>query len=181
MFDMAVRLHALRQTGLPIAITAFNGFRDEQQSTRFAELADQGPHEAAQAENIAIASAAGNYDYVLVLVGRVHAMKQPISKNRQEFDPMARRLARYAKTLSLNMRHADGTSWNCTLAAKHDQAAKRIGANDLDCSSHPTKGEAPLGPKPFIKLEQSDPQDGYSNFDGYFWVGPISASPPKLP
>lgn len=181
MFDMAVGLHLLKESGLPVAIVAFNGFEDERQRYRFADLPGQGPHEAAQAENIANASMAQSYDYVLVLVGNLHARKTPITQNGHEFDPMARRLSRYGKAVSLNMRYADGTSWNCVPKPGADRTTKAISQEDLDCGQHPSKGEPEHGPAQFIGLEKADQVDAPLTFDGFFWVGPISASPPKTP
>jgi hypothetical protein len=180
MFDMALELHLLKESGLPVAIVAFNGFEDERQRYRFADLPGQGPHEAAQAENIANASMAQSYDYVLVLVGNLHARKTPISRNGNEFDPMARRLLQYGKVVSLNMRYAGGASWNCLLKPGADRTTKAIAQGDLDCGQHPSKGEPSLGPAMFIGLEEAK-VDGRLTFDGFFWVGAISASPPKIP
>lgn len=181
MFDMTTGLHLLKENGWPVAIVAFNGFEDERQQSRFAGLPGQGPHEAAQAENIAKAAAAQSYDYVLVLVGRMHAQKTPTSRSGIAFDPMARRLSQYGKAVSLNMRHADGTSWNCQLKPGADPTTTAISPEDLECGAHPSEGEPDLGSEPFIGLESTDKVDGPRPFDGFFWVGPISASPPRTP
>lgn len=181
MFDMMVGLHLLKESGLPVAIAAFNGFKDEPQRSRFADLPGQGPHEAAQAENIANASMAQSYDNVLVLVGNLHARKTPIIRNGNEFDPMARHLSQYGKAVSLNMRYADGTAWNCLLKPGADRTTTTIAREDMDCGPHASKGEPELRPEVFIGLEKADPVGGPLIFDGFFWVGPISASPPKTP
>jgi hypothetical protein len=176
MYDLLIRLHRVKQSGAPLSIVAFNGFRDKPQADRFTNLIGQAPWEAAQAENIAIASTSQTYDRVLVLVGNFHAMKTPVSRGGNDFDPMALRLSRYGKTVSLNMRYADGTSWNCIPKPGVD-----LGSDDIDCGPHPTKGEPNLGSEPFIRLEQTDVSNEQSTFDGFFWVGSISASAPKLP
>ena len=181
LYDMTVGLHRLKEGGLRISLVAFNGFKDEQQKAHFSDLHGQGPHEAAQAENIASASTSQTYDYVLVLVGSFHAMKTAISRNGNDFDPMARRLSQYGKLVSLSMRYADGSSWNCLLKPGVDRTSGPISVKDLDCGSHPTNGEPELAEKPFIGLEKSDKPDRELPYDGFFWVGPISASPPKLP
>jgi hypothetical protein len=181
MFDLLVRLHRIKQSGAPLGIVAFNGFRDEQQAARFSNLTGQGPWEAAQAENIATASTSPTYDHVLVLVGNIHAMKTPVSRGGYDFDPMALRLSQYGKTVSLNMRYADGTSWNCLLKPGVDRTKGPVGSDDIDCGPHPTKGEPNLGSEPFIRLEKNDGSNEQSTFDGFFWVGAISASVPKSP
>lgn len=181
MFDMLVRLHRIKQRGAPLGIVAFNGFRDEQQAARFSNLNGQGPWEAAQAENIATASTLATYDYVLVLVGNFHAMKTSVSRGGNDFDPMALRLSKYGKTVSLDMRYADGTSWNCLLKPGVDVTKGPVETDDMDCGPHLTKGESDLGSEPFIRLEQTDEVKGQLTYDGFFWVGSISASVPKLP
>lgn len=181
MFDMLVRLHRIKQRGAPLGIVAFNGFKDEQQAARFSNLNGQGPWEAAQAENIATASTLATYDHVLVLVGNFHAMKTSVSRGGNDFDPMALRLSKYGKTVSLDMRYADGTSWNCLLKPGVDVTKGPVETDDMDCGPHLTKGESDLGSEPFIRLEQTDGANGQSTYDGFFWVGAISASVPKLP
>ena len=181
MFDLLVRLHRIKQGGAPLSIVAFNGFRDEQQADRFSDLTGQGPWEAAQADNIATASTSQTYDHVLVLVGNFHAMRTPVSRGGYDWDPMALHLSRYGKTVTLDMRYGDGTSWNCLLKPGVDRTKGPVGSDDIDCGPHPTKGEPNLGSEPFIRLEQTDAPDEQSAFDGFFWVGAISASAPKSP
>lgn len=113
MFALLVRLHRLAQSGLPIDIVAFSGAKDAEQSKRFSDLPGQGPHEAAQAENIRIAATARPYDRVLVLVGNVHARKRPVAHSGVTFDPMAMRLGPASTIVALNMATAGGTTWDC--------------------------------------------------------------------
>lgn len=181
MYDLLVRLHRVKQSGAHLSIVAFNGFRDKPQADRFTNLTGQGPWEAAQAENIAIASTSQTYDHVLVLVGNFHAMKTPLSRGGDDFDPMALRLSQYGKTVSLNMRYADGTSWNCIPKPGVDWTKGPVGSDDIDCGPHPTTGEPNLGSEPFIRLERTDASNEQPTFDGFFWVGSISASAPKSP
>ena len=173
MFVMLRDLHHLRMQGYSIDITAFNGpAADEQQQARFADLLGQGPHEAVQAENIAIAARAGSYDRVLVLVGSLHAMKQPHNVGSGLFDPMARRLEAYGSVLSLDMKHAGGTSWNL----------------QRDFGVHAATATGSFGRAPFIALHdkagarrKKGGEWRQEYFDGFFWIGRISASPPKAP
>lgn len=178
MFAMLVRLHDLKEKGLPVGIVAFNGDRDEAQSKRFADLAGQGPHEAAQAENIAQATQRANYDRVLVLVGNFHAKKQSVEWGGFRFDPMAVRLNDYGHTLSLNMRYAAGTSWNCVRkAATAVNGEKPRTDEGLDCGNHQTRGSEDLDRPPFIELDAAE-KGATGDYDGFFWVGPITSSPP---
>jgi len=172
VFGMMRDLHRLRLEGYSINIVAFNGARDADQRARFAGLLGQGPHEAAQAENIAMAARGGRYDRVLVLVGNLHAMKQSYNIGSGAFDPMARRLEAYGSVVSLRMKHGGGTAWNC----------------QRDCGVHTAKANGSLEREPFIALHDrkgkwrevaNDWLDAY--FDGFYWLGPVSASPPKAP
>lgn len=165
MFEMLSGLHQLRNEGHAIDIVAFNGIADEDQRTRFADLPSQGPHEAAQAENIGRAAQAGPYDRVLVLVGNLHALKKPYNFGSGRFDPMARRLEAYGSVLSFGMRHAGGTNWSC----------------QRDCAANQAEANASFDRQPFIAF--NDEQDDWlsSKYDGFYWVGAISASPPKSP
>jgi len=181
MFRTTTELHRLKRDGLPISVFVFNGFKDEQQYNRLAHLPFQGPSEAAKAENIREASTLEPYDYVLILVGNFHAIKTSFSRNGIEFDPMARLLSRYGETVSLNMRYADGTSWNCSLKPGVDRTAGGISTDDVVCGANPTKGEAMSRPAPAMALEQADDAGEALPYDGFFWVGSISASPPKSP
>lgn len=167
MFDMIAQLHALKEQGYAVSMATFNGAKDDAQEAKFAHLEAQGPHEAAQAENIHDAANAGHYDIVLTLVGSLHASKQTEDWDGEKFDPMAMHLERYGdKVISLNMRFASGSVWNC----QPNEMAEVI------CASRPDKGYEDLNRSPFINLSQVD--DAY---DGYFWLGPVTASPPKVP
>lgn len=138
MFAMLVHLHALKTTGLPIDIVAFNS--DFAQEKRFSDLAGQGQHEAGQAENIRQAAERGRYDQVLVLVGNAHARKARYGEGAKSFEWMAARLARFGSVVSLDNRYAAGTAWNClakpgvTLTSSHAPTADAIG-----CGNNPVK------------------------------------------
>lgn len=179
MFAMVVRAHELSQRGLPIDIVAFNGPRDAAQRAKWAHLPSQGPHEAAQAENIHIAGSAKPYDRVLVLVGNLHAEKQSVDMGSGAFEPMAMHLGKLGRMVSLNMRYADGYSWSCQLRADFVvQGAGPIPDEAIDCAKHPQRGESDLERLPFINVDRGLATTGSSNYDGFFWVGPISASEP---
>lgn len=179
MFAMVRHLHALKEDGHSIDIVAFDGARDEAQRARFAHLPGQGPHEAAQAENIADAAAGAPYDRVLVLVGTLHAQSEPIALGAREFTPMAGLLRTRGRVLTLKMTHSGGTSWNCILPANTKMApGSRVTHDMLDCGAHPQGGGArKTEDGPFIALGSKARGD----FDGEFHVGAVSASPPAAP
>lgn len=180
MFAMLVRLHNLKAQGFPVDVVAFNGPKDSEMSRRFSDLPGQGPHEAEQADNIAQASNASDYDRVLVLVGNFHARMGSVTWRGVQFDPMAKRLALYGTTLSLNMRYAEGTSWNCVLKPSTTRDDGPITGEALDCGNHATRGSADLGPYPFIELTTASDASQVPDYDGFFWVGQISGSPPAV-
>lgn len=181
MFDLFVRLHALKARGRRIDIVAFNGTRDEAQLARFKNLPGQGPHEAAQAENIRTAAEGGRYDHVLVLVGNLHARKQPVAGRRTQYDPMAMRLAPAGAVTSLNMGGAPGTMWNCLLRPGVElQPGKAPPPGAIDCGSHPAGGSPDLRRPAFLGLGAPPGGPPDPAYDGFFWVGPVTASPPAI-
>jgi hypothetical protein len=182
MLAMLVGLHHLARMGRKIDIVAFNGAKDEVQARRFAQLPGQGPHDAAQAENIRVAAARQPYDHVLVLTGNTHARKRPVTYTPIAFDPMAMRLAQSVPVIALNMKSTGGTSWTCGLKpGVVPQPHVPITAADVECAAHPLGKDADLGRAPFIALGSLPGQQPDPDYDGIFWLGPVSASPPAVP
>ena len=181
MFAMLVRLHRLKSAGYPISITAFNGAKDQQQEMKFAHLSGQNPHEAAQAENIRDAADGGMFDRVLILAGGAHAKKTPMQRAGFQFEPMAMKLAPADQILSLDMRYAGGSSWNCIM--KSDAT---IGADgmpqwgDVQCGSVASSGLTDLDRPDFIALAPFPGDKPDKGFDGFYWLGRIHASPPAI-
>ena len=184
MLRLVLAAHALKHNGAAIDIVAFNGARDEEQYRRFADLPAQGPHEAAQAENIAEAAALAPYDRVIVLVGNVHAQITPYapSGGGDAFEPMTMRLAAYGPVISLNMQDAGGASWSCRLSpdAKRDPG-EPITSDMVRCAAYEDKATATYDRPPFIDISPSGAEAAAGRFHGTFWVGPITASPPAFP
>ena len=181
MFDLIVQLHVLKERGLPVSITAFNGPKDEAQARKFADLPGQGPHEARQAENIADAANAAKPDITLVLVGNLHAARTPIEGRGPAYDPMARRLTAYGKVVSLDMSYGSGSAWNCILRPEFKPVpGKPIPPDQIRCAAYPAKGNADFKGAPFIRLMSAESRKGQNDYDGLFWVGATSASPPKF-
>lgn len=182
MLALVAGAHALKDKGAAIDIVAFNGTRDDAQRARFADLPAQGPHEAAQAENIAEAAARTDYDRVIVLIGNLHAEIAPLSIGGPAFDPMAVRLRAYGTVLSLGMQHAGGESWSCVLLPETKLAPGQDVTDDMiTCSASRAGAEGSSDRAPHITVENlADPQLA-RRFDGTFWVGPITASPPAFP
>lgn len=180
MLALLVRLHRLRAGGRAIDVVAFNAARDADQAARFASLPGQGPHEAEQAENIRAADA-GRYDHVLVLTGNLHANKQPVTKGGATFEPMAMRLASARAVTSLDIADAGGTRWNCQLrAGVVVPPGPSIPLDAIECGAHPARGSVDLRRPFFMGLGTAPGQDANPAFDGFFWVGRTTASPPAV-
>jgi hypothetical protein len=181
MLRLVLAAHALKESGAEIDIVAFNGTRDDAQRARFADLPSQGPHEAAQAENIANSAARESYDRVIVLVGELHAEIAPLSIGGPDFDPMAVRLRAYGSVLSLGMRHAGGETWSCQLPPGTKLApGQEVTSAMITCSASRAGPEGASDRGPHITVGKLGDPTLERRFDGTFWVGPISASPPAF-
>ncbi|WP_296716114.1 hypothetical protein [Erythrobacter sp.] len=165
MLALVLGAHALKDGGAEVDIVAFNGTCDDAQKVRFADLPSQGPHQAAQAENIAEGARRKNYDRVIVLVGGLHAATAPVSIGGPLFEPMAMRLRSYGSVVSLELQHGGGgEAWTCQRECKANRADVRM------TSDRP----------PYIGLGET-PSKLRASYDGIYWVGPITASPPAFP
>lgn len=182
MLDMLVRLHALKASGRSIDIVAFNDPRDDAQAAKFRDLPGQGGHEAAQAENIRLAAGARPYDHVLVLVGNVHARKRAMDGGGVAFEPMAMRLGPPDRIVSLNMRVSGGTMWACQLAPGFVfKPGEPMPDKAIVCASHPLRDQPDLSRPPFLSLSAPPGAEEADGYDGFFWLGRVSGSPPAVP
>jgi hypothetical protein len=176
MLAMLVRLHRLAQAGRRIDIVAFSGVKDEAQSRKLSNLPSlQAQHDASQAENIRKAAARHPYDHVLVLVGNAHARKHLLTYTSPAYEPMAMRLGRSVPLVTLNMKAAGGASWTCE--PKGGAAAE----NESECAPHSSAPDADLDRAPFIALGALPGQQPDPDYDGVYWLGPVTASPPAVP
>lgn len=175
MYALLIRLHALRRAGHIIDVVAFSGPIDAAQDARFRHLPGQGGGEAIKAENITRAANAKPYDRILVLVGNLHAMKQPVGKGGRAFQPMTMRMPR-RRLLSLVLMNGPGAMWNCV-----EQKGR---ADEVECGAHPTTGMGGLerlrAPAVVLGVPPSIPAPQFP-YDGYIWIGPVTASPPATP
>ncbi|RGP39713.1 hypothetical protein BPTFM16_02670 [Altererythrobacter insulae] len=178
MFDMLVRLHALKETGRDISIVAFNGAKDDAQRDKFAHLPGQEPHEAAQAENIRTGWEEGAYHQTVVLVGSLHATKSVIDLNGTKIRPMANQIASAENVLSLRMVHRGGEHWGCQLRTDIEiDPSKQITDDMVICAAHPA-GAWSNTPTPGYHLGYSPDK---AAFDGVLSLERITASPPAVP
>ncbi|MEH3121235.1 MAG: hypothetical protein PGN16_04510 [Sphingomonas phyllosphaerae] len=180
MFDMLVRLHRQKTRGAPISVTAFNGMRDEAQEKRWAHLPSQGPHEAAQAENIRTAAAQEEYDLVIVLVGNFHASRRALNEGGGRFEPMASHLARSGPTISLNLRSSGGTSWNCSTKPNvHYEVGRPLPPNAIQCGNSALRDRPDVHQPRSMHIGALPREKAVPEFDGFFWVQRTSGSAPK--
>ena len=178
MWRLVMTAHWLIHSGADVDIVAFNGARDDEQRARFKGLPGQGPHEAAQAENIAQAADRKEYDHVLVLVGSFHAKLRPA----RGFEPMAMKLQRYGSVTSLAMVSSGGSAWNCQLSPDANFVpGEPIPDSAVECAAHLVGGAADLGHEPIMAIGSIPGRDANEDYHGYFSVGPVTASPPAAP
>lgn len=181
MFALLVRLHRLRAGGRLIDVVAFNGARDAAQAARFAALPGQGPHEAAQAENIREADA-GRYDHVLVLTGSLHARKQLDTIGGTRFEPMAMKLAPAGAETTLRLVSAGGSSWSCGLkSGATPPTGASIPFDMIECGPHSWETATDLHRPSFVQLGAVPGDDPDPAYDGFVWLGRVTASAPAVP
>ena len=179
MVRMLDRLHMLSKSGKKVDIVAFNGARDAAQVRRWRDLPGQGPHEAAQAENIAEAAARQSYDRVLVLVGNFHAQRRPAHWPNATFDPMALRLAHTDTIISLNQVFAAGTLWNCIRkSGTVIPSSGEVRDDQRDCGLH---GHLPDHiPRGSVRIKLTKRAAGGESpqYDGEYWFPVVHGSQP---
>ncbi|MCJ2182767.1 hypothetical protein MTR62_08690 [Novosphingobium sp. 1949] len=181
-----IRLHAQESAGAAIRVVAFNGVKDAAQGASLGESTPEATHEAAQARNIAEAARGGHYDLTLVLVGNVHASRQPIVRPGIAYKPMVMHLVNSGSVIALDMRYASGSAWFCQLKAGVALLpGVPIPTEQVECGDHDCAGNAGEeagageGP-PAISLEPvSGARSGYA-YDGTYWAGAIRGSPPAF-
>jgi hypothetical protein len=134
-----------------------------------------------QAENIRVAADARRYDQVIVLVGNVHARIRRVDRFAVPYDPMAVRLARAGTIVSLNIRTAGGIAWGCQMKAGFRfEPGKPMPAGAIACEANPIKPEAELRRPPFLSLPASTDAEYSADYNGFFWLGRVTASRPAV-
>jgi hypothetical protein len=182
MFDMLTMLQKEKHAGLPLSIVAFNSFKDDSQKLRLETPGGQNGHEMAQAENISDAAKSAKYDYILVLVGNIHAQTAEIVRPNFSLQPMVMHLQKSGKVVSLNMAYSGGSAWNCLLKEGLErQPGKPITKDMIDCSTKPVRGLSISMGAPYLGLGQFGETTAAENYDGYYWLGTVTGSPPAVP
>ena len=155
-------LAELRAAGLDVSVFAF----DASSELDYREQADWGTvsRDARMAETVD-AAADGFSGAILLLTGGFHARKQVFDFDGTSFVPMATGI-RARPVLSLEMRHAGGSGW---MTGEVD-GKSFMGALDL-------KSLLPPGSPMHSFVTAAHDQD----WDGVYYTGPITASPPAFP
>ncbi len=182
MFDMLTMLQKEKHAGSPLSIVAFNSFKDDAQKLRLETPGSQNGHEMAQAENISDAAKSAKYDHVLVLVGNIHAQTAELLLPNFSLQPMVMHLQKSGKVVSLNMVYSGGSAWNCLLKEGLErEPGKPITKDMIDCSAKPIRGPSISMGAPYLGLGQFGETTAAENYDGYFWLGTVTGSPPAVP
>lgn len=149
--DLFIRLRELREAGADIQMV---GFKTEQPVGD----ASQTPYEKGLAMGLRRASTANPDARVLVLVGNLHARKEPYPAlgDRPGFDPMVMHLPE-EDVLTFDISHAGGDAHLCSAKG---------------CGPHPVEGR-PRHQTPGLYLYEGD-----TRYHGIWSIGPVTASPP---
>ena len=123
-----------------------------------------GGRDAAMAENVDTESA--NFEgAIILLVGNVHARKTQVEYDGRGYLPMAGKIES-RPTVSLNMYFQTGTAWVHMI-------------RNGESTQGETEFSSGLGPDtPVRAFDLSESPHGY---DGVYYTGPITASPPAFP
>lgn len=148
MLELLEGVRALRAGGRRIEVVAIDHSGGDSEA-----------REEAMARNVIAARRAHPDAALVVHAGNLHTSKREV-KFRPGFAWMAMRVAAAGIPLvSLDARYADGTAWLCRSAVA------------AECGAQFAAGR---GPELGVRLEPSP--DG--QYDGWFGVGPVTASPP---
>lgn len=160
------RVRVLRNQGLKVSVFAFDA--PGQGSQRALLMASR---------VLAVRETAPRSTFLL-LGGNVNARTARGTQWDETFTPMGWHLVRAKQPVrALDARYSEGTAWECKLVAGEGQK--------LDCGIFPTVlPKARLsdkvifrGPRAFM---EPTPQHTHEGYDGIFYVGPLTASPPAV-
>jgi hypothetical protein len=159
MADLIEELRRLKAAGQPVEVTLFDSNetadsgqeRDREMAKRLTEAAESHPS-----------------DVVLVLSGNLHArLKQgnEVDPDYQSLGYLVQQSLPDRTILALDFRSAGGSAWIC------------LSAEAEDCQALELRGQGEEGERRLTLFEHPD-QKG---FDGSYFVGAMSASPPAVP
>lgn len=153
VFNLINRIKKMRATGKAVQLAAIDVGTPQNgaQSTRNEAM-------AANIKNVMLKAPNAK---IIVFLGRMHARKaaRQLDKSVASYlDPSIR--------ISLTMAYESGSAWNCK------SSSQGYGC-DVNSVSSALPSALPGRHQPFVIAPSTE-------FDGYFYVGPISASPPAI-
>lgn len=153
MFELIDFVRAMKRKGHPVEVAAFAGGTDQEYADNIARRLDQKPQA-----------------WALAVVGNLHAAKQPLTFGGRNIVPAVSLLDRYAP-VSLDMVTSGGTHW----ARIGGKQGVQQGVHKLDDFR-----DGGFDPDTFRygKLSFEPVTSGGLKYDGYFGIGPATASPP---
>jgi hypothetical protein len=160
------RLRVLRTQGLSVSVFAYDAPGQGSQRA------------AAMAQRVLEVRKTAPKSTFLLLSGNVNARTTRGAEWDETFTPMGWHLVRAKQPVrTLDLRYSRGTAWGCNLVAGEGQK--------LDCGANPAvppparQGDKVIfrGPRAFVELT---PEHGHEGYDGIFYVGPLTASPPAV-
>lgn len=166
MLELIKSVKGFNQNGAPVGIA---GFQPVNIKDGDGDMPQQ-PYDRAMGENITSYVNADKWDKIIVLVGGLHAQRDRVELGDTRFDPVASYI-QPDMAINLEFAHDAGESWSCIGAVdENGQYAPNCGSNP---SGRYVPDGAALKPVPSISIHTTS-----GNFDGTFYVGALSASPP---
>ncbi len=160
------KLRVLRAQGLSVSVFAYDAPGQGSQRS------------AAMAQRVLEVRKTAPKSTFLLLGGNVNARTTRGAEWDETFTPMGWHLVRAKLPVrTLDARYSRGNAWTCKLVEGEGQK--------LDCGASPAvpppsrQGDKVIfrGPRAFVELT---PEHGHEGYDGIFYVGPLTASPPAV-
>ncbi|MCY1073274.1 hypothetical protein [Archangium lansingense] len=157
-------LRVLRSQGLNVSVFAYDA--PGQGSQRSALMAKR---------VLEVHETAPKSSFVL-LGGNVNASTVRGTEWDETFTPMGWHLVRAKLPVrSLDIRYSKGTAWNCSLGEEQKLSCGAVPA--VPPAARRNDKVVYRGPRAFMELT---PESKHEGFDGVFYVGPLTASPPAV-
>jgi hypothetical protein len=157
--DLIEELRRLKAAGQPVTVTLFDS----------SESADSGQErDREMAKRLTQAARSHPSDVLLVLSGNLHARLKPgnqVDSNYKPLGYLVRQALPDRTILALDFTSAGGSAWIC------------ISAEPKDCQAIELRGQGDEGERRLTLFEHPD----VKGFDGSYYVGAMSASPPAVP
>lgn len=158
MLSLLRQVRSLRAQGLSVFVIAIDGAAGKRKSN--------GTQDELMAANLTSALESHHQAHVVALLGSVHARRTAGSPYDSTFRSAVHLLSA-RPLLSLLMVHTGGEAWVCQ------------GATMQELACGPTRRDGNQSAATTAPTVVLDPQ-AWPGYDGHFYVGPITASPPAV-